>query len=126
MIKYFYIHIFYFIWNTYSSKWIINSTFTTLINTEDTHFIRHSNLEANDSPKCLVMKVLINPINNFLINPNIILYCIFSLNIYEYPKHHEHQYYHNRIKNHRDILIIQSFSYYQLKNLFTICCFEFV
>ena len=62
MIKYFYIHMFYFVWNKYSSILIINSTatFTTLINTEGTHFIRHPNLEANDSPKCFVMKVLIN------------------------------------------------------------------
>ena len=64
-----------------------------------------------------------------------LFFCDFSLNIFEYPKY-QHQYYHNQLKNHRYIGIIQSFS--QLKNLLKHClnkmelhlfqnlCFEFV
>ena len=60
----------------------------------DTRFIRPLELESNVSLKRLVVKELNNPINIFLTNPNIIAYCVFSLNIYEYPKYHQHQYYH--------------------------------
>ena len=42
-----------------------------------------------------------NSANTFLINPNIILYYVFLSNIYVYLKHHQHQHYHNCLKNHR-------------------------
>ena len=58
-----------------------------------------SELEANDSSKLPAVQANSNPINIFSINSNI-LYCAFSLNMYEYPKHYEHQYYHNQLKNH--------------------------
>ena len=46
-----------------------------------------------------------NAINTCLMNPNIILYYAFSLNIYEYLKYHQHQYYH--LKNIiRDSVVI--------------------
>ena len=45
----------------------------------------HSELEANDSPKLTIVQAPNNPINIvFVVNPNIILYHAFSLNIYEY------------------------------------------
>ena len=49
---------------------------------KDTHFIGPLELEANDPPKIPVVQALNNSINSFLINPNIILSCVFSLNIY--------------------------------------------
>ena len=58
-----------------------------------------------------------------LINLSTILYHNFSLNIYEYLKHHQHQYINNQIhqhystQNHRYIHTIQSFSNFQLKNI---------
>ena len=39
-----------------------------------------------------------NPINIFLIDLNI--YHAFLLNIYEYLKYHQHQYYHNQLENY--------------------------
>ena len=51
------------------------------------------------------------------INPNIILYLAFSLNIYGYPKHQQHQYYHNRLEDHGHIRIIQSFHFTNQKLL---------
>ena len=56
--------------------------------------------EANDSSKLPAVQANSNPINIFSINSNIILNCAFSLNMYEYPKHYEHQYCHNQLKNH--------------------------
>ena len=49
-------------------------------------------LKSNDLPN------LNNPIKFF--NINIILHHAFSLNAYEYPRYHQHQYYHNQLKNH--------------------------
>ena len=72
----------------------------------DTYFLRPSELETNDSPKLPVKEDLNNSIKFFVINPNIISYCVFSLDIYEYPKYHQHQYYYNQLKNHRYINII--------------------
>ena len=43
-------------------------------------------------------------------------YIITSLNIYEYQKYDQPRCYPNRLKNHRYVCIIQSFSYFQLKN----------
>ena len=68
-----------------------------------THFLSSWGLETNDLLKPLILQTLNNPINIFLINPNI-SYHIFSLNIYEYPKYHQHQCYHNQLKNHRNIM----------------------
>ena len=42
-------------------------------------------------------------------NVNIILYHASSLNIYEDLKYHQHQYYHNQLKNHKQIHLVQSF-----------------
>ena len=53
-----------------------------------------------------------NPKNIFLIRPNFILYYAFSLNIYEYPEYHHNQYYHDQLKSHTHIHIVQFFSYY--------------
>ena len=50
-------------------------------------------------------------INAFLINPNIILYSFYSLNIYKYLKYH--QYYNNQLKNPRHIYLALFPSYYQ-------------
>ena len=76
-------------------------------------------LETNDSPKLPTVQTLNNSINIFfLTNPNIILCHFYSLNIYEYPKYHQNQYYHNRLKVHIHIHIIQCCSYYQMKSLF--------
>ena len=36
-----------------------------------------------------------NATNTFLINLIIILYCVFLLNIYEYLKYRQHQFYHD-------------------------------
>ena len=44
---------------------------------------------------------------NFLINPNIILYYDFSLNIYESLNYHQHQYCYNQLKNHIHIHVVQ-------------------
>ena len=63
-------------------------------------------LETNDSPKLSVLQALNNQIHIFLINPNIILYCVFLLHIYEYLKYHQHQCYHNQLNNHRHVSII--------------------
>lgn len=49
--------------------------------------------------KLPAVQVFNNPINTFFVNPKILLYCVFSLNIYEHPKHHQRQYYHNQLKN---------------------------
>ena len=46
----------------------------------DTPFVILSNLETNDSPKFTDVQALNNPINIFSLNPNIILYRVFSLN----------------------------------------------
>ena len=48
-------------------------------------------LEANDPLKFPIVQVLNKPINILKINLNIIFYCVFSLNIYKYPKY-QHQY----------------------------------
>ena len=88
---------------------------------KDTRFIGPLELDANDLTKITAVKTFNNPINIFIINPNIILYRVFSLNIYEYPKYQQHQYYHNRLKNHRHIRVIQFLSYYQPKNLLKHC-----
>lgn len=77
-------------------------------------------LEANDLLKFTIMQALNNPIKTFLINLNVISCCIYLLNIFEYPKHYQHQYYHNRLKNYTNTHIIQFFSYYKLKNLLTL------
>ena len=61
--------------------------------------------------------ILYNVKNTCLINLEIISYYASSLNIYEYLKYHQHQYYHNQLKSHRHIHIIQSFSHDQLKSL---------
>ena len=53
-----------------------------------------------------------NALNTCLVDLNIITYHAFSLNIYEYVKYCQHQYYHNQLKNHRHIRIRQYFSYY--------------
>ena len=68
-----------------------------MVNYLGTHFV------ANDLLK------LINAINTCLINLIVILYHAFSLNIYEYLKYHQHQYYHTQLKNNKQIHIIQSF-----------------
>ena len=78
----------------------------------DTRFKRPSELEANGSLKRSIVQALNNAINIFLINLKIILYCVFRLNIYKYPKSHQHQYYHNQLKNHTQIHIDQFFSCY--------------
>ena len=53
---------------------------------------------------------LSNAINNCLINLNIILYCVFSLNIYECQKYHQHQTFYNQLKNHTHVYIVQFLS----------------
>ena len=50
-----------------------------------------------------------NAINICLINLNLVLYNSLLLGIYKYLKYDQHQYYHNQLKNHRHIHIIQSF-----------------
>ena len=45
------------------------------------------------------------------------LHQAFSLNIYEYLKYNQHQFYHYELRNHRHIPISQYFSYFQLENL---------
>ena len=62
---------------------------------------------ANDPPK------LNNVINIFLINLNITLYHAFLINIYEYLKRNQHQYYYNQFKN-RTHIHSPVFSCYQL------------
>ena len=81
----------------------------------DTHFIAPLELKANDSLKHSIEQEVNKLINIFLINPNI--WYPFLSNIYEYQKYHQHQYYHNRLKNDWHIRIIQSFLYYQMKNV---------
>ena len=56
-----------------------------------------------------------NAINTCLINLNIISYHAFLLNIYEYPRNHQYQYY--QLKNHTYICVVRFFSCYQLQNL---------
>ena len=80
-----------------------------------------SELEVYNPLKLTNVQTLDNPIKILFLNLDIISYRVFSLNIYEYPKYQQHQYYHNRLKNHRHIRIIQSFSYDQLKNLLKHC-----
>ena len=83
----------------------------------DTHFIGPLEIKPNDSPKRHIVQAQNNLINIFKINANI-WYHVFSSNIHEYhPKYNQHQYYQNRLKNHGHIHIVQSFSYYMLKNL---------
>ena len=78
----------------------------------DTNFIGSWELQAYDSQNLPTVQALVNPIHIFSINPNIILYRVFSLNVYKYPKYHQ-QYSHNRLKNHRHninlIFLILSF-----------------
>ena len=50
-----------------------------------------------------------NTINTSLINSNIILYHVLSLNIYENLKYHQHQYYHNQHKIYIHVHLIQNF-----------------
>ena len=50
-------------------------------------------------------------INTFLINPNIVLYYPYSLNIYKYLEYH--QYYNNQLKNPRHIHLALYPPYYQ-------------
>ena len=57
---------------------------------KDTQCRHPSELEANDSPKLPIVQTLDNEINISLRNPDIILYCVFSLNIYEYLNYHQH------------------------------------
>ena len=99
--------LFYFICTANSSIWVINSdTISTIhINTDGIwikksfirvyinkcwlsttqYFIGLFELETNESPKRII-QVFNNSINNFLINPNIILYYSYSLNICEYSE----------------------------------------
>ena len=51
----------------------------------DTHFILLLELQANGSLKLTIAQVLDNPINIFLMNSDIVLYCIFLKNICRYP-----------------------------------------
>ena len=44
-----------------------------------------------------------------LISLNIILFHAFSLNVWEYLKYHQQQYYHKQLKNHGHIQIIYFF-----------------
>ena len=61
------------------------------------HFVGNDPLKLN------------NAIKAFLINLNIILYHILSLNIYEYSKCHHYQYYYNQLKNHTRIYLTHSY-----------------
>ena len=57
---------------------------------KDTQYRHPSELEANDSPKLPIVQTLDNAISISLRNPDIILYCVFSLNVYEYLNCHQH------------------------------------
>ena len=63
---------------------------------------------------------LSNTINNCLINVNIILYFVFSLNIYEFLKYHQYQIFYNQLKNHTHIYIVQFLS--STAKIFKIFC----
>lgn len=54
---------------------------------KNTYFIGSWELEANNSLKLANAQTLNNPTNIFKINTNIILYRVFSSNIYGYPKY---------------------------------------
>ena len=56
--------------------------------------------------------------NTCLSNLDIILYLDCSLNIYEYLKYHQHQYYHNQLTNDSHIHMIQSFFILSTDNFF--------
>ena len=61
-----------------------------------------------------------NPLKKFLINPSIILYNLFALNIYEYPKYYQHQCQDNQKKNHTHNHLVRFVSYYYLQKSFEI------
>ena len=69
-----------------SSEFILTSADLALDGSlfRDLHFKGPLELKTNHSRKLPAVKTLNNPIKILLINPNISLYCVFSLNIYEY------------------------------------------
>ena len=58
----------------------------------NTYFMGPVKLKASGSPKLPILQVLNNPINIFKINSKIIVYGVFSSNIYECQKYHQHQF----------------------------------
>ena len=88
-------------------EWIIRSAGFKLIRVDliiNGLLFKEKNLVADDPLR------LINAINTCFINPKIVLFCVHSLDIYEYLKQYQ-------LKNHIPIHTIKFCSYHQLRKL---------